>query len=138
MVIYKVIERTSGWSTRLRAKRLGVNDIQAPAASERLRLFFSTRYPRISRPNVSIAQQATHVSPGSFLRKPQNQRRRSARDDDVARYAEVGAMWRSGLGTISTSSMSTPTSPDLPPGMEPFSKLGLVLPTDQPCSFAEA
>ena len=27
---------------------------------------------------------------------------------------------------------------DLPPGMEPVSKLGLVLPTDQPCSFAEA
>jgi hypothetical protein len=27
---------------------------------------------------------------------------------------------------------------DLPPGMEPVSELGLVLPTDQPCSFAEA
>ena len=42
MVIHKVIERTSGWSTWLRAKRLGVNDIQAPAASERLRLFLNT------------------------------------------------------------------------------------------------
>jgi hypothetical protein len=28
--------------------------------------------------------------------------------------------------------------PELPPGMEPVSKLGLVLPIDQPCSFAEA
>ena len=27
---------------------------------------------------------------------------------------------------------------ELPPGMEPVSKLGLVLPIDQPCSFAEA
>jgi hypothetical protein len=27
---------------------------------------------------------------------------------------------------------------DLSPGMEPVSKLGLVLPSDQPCSFAEA
>jgi len=27
---------------------------------------------------------------------------------------------------------------DLPPGMEPVFKLGLVLPIDHPCSFAEA
>jgi hypothetical protein len=38
-VIFKVIQRTSGWSTWLRAKRLGVNDFQAPAAAERHRLF---------------------------------------------------------------------------------------------------
>jgi hypothetical protein len=68
MVIYKVIERTSRGSSWLRAKRLGVHDIQAPAAFERLRLFLNT-VPTNPAPNVSISQQATHVSPGSFLRK---------------------------------------------------------------------
>jgi len=31
-----------------------------------------------------------------------------------------------------------PALADLPPGMEPVSKLVLALPTDQPCSLAEA
>ena len=56
MVIYKVIAHYVVPSISLRAKRLGVNDIQAPAAFERLRLFLNT-LPPISRPNVSISQQ---------------------------------------------------------------------------------
>ena len=38
----------------------------------------------------------------------------------------------------SSSAVSFITITDLPPGIEPVSKLGLVLPTDQPCLFAEA
>jgi hypothetical protein len=33
---------------------------------------------------------------------------------------------------------ATAREADLPPGMEPVSKLGLALSTDQPCSLAEA
>ena len=42
------------------------------------------------------------------------------------------------LGCLSATACFLLAAPDLPPGMEPVSKLGLVLPIDQPCSFAEA
>ena len=100
MVIYKVIARTSGWSTWLRAKRLGVNDIQAPAASVRLRLFLNTLPTNLAPKYVSISQQATQVSPGSFLRKPQNPNA-VVPPETMMQHAMLrsGAMWRSGLGT---------------------------------------
>ena len=62
MVIYKVIARTSGWSTWLRAKRLGVNDIQAPAASERLRLFLNT-LPTNPAPQMSVFRNRPRTCP---------------------------------------------------------------------------
>jgi len=78
---------------------------------------------------------------GPNLKTPHNGGRNAAFADGHTEFLseEMRAEKRRALiSKTGSDSAEAEAESDLPPGMEPVSKIVLALPTDQPCSLAEA